>query len=139
MEAVLTVVFRISNPQYSFVHVGSEHGRQSVARLQILRLPRGNQEDYAFGDFEYIVRTIVEIRFQKFHCFSVQVQVQWKNRIQTSGLPFARRVKIDTRDDMCDLQSAEWNRCHSFSDMGGIFFYASTSIDFIASLYSSSE
>ena len=69
----------------------------------------------------------------------MQVQVQWKNRIQTSGLPFARRVKIDTRDDMCDLQSAEWNRCHSFSDMGGIFFYASTSIDFIASLYSSSE
>ena len=66
MEAVLTVVFRISNPRYSFVHVGSEHGRQSVARLQILRLLRGNQEDYAFDDFEYTVRTIVEIRFQKF-------------------------------------------------------------------------
>ena len=46
--------------------VGSEHGRQSVARLQILRLPRGNQEDYAFGDFEYTAHTIVEIRFQKF-------------------------------------------------------------------------
>ena len=61
MEAVLTVVFRISNPQYSFVHVGSEHGRQSVARLQILRLPRGNQEDYAFGDFEYTAHMIVEI------------------------------------------------------------------------------
>ena len=66
MEAVLTVVFRISNPQYSFAPAGSEHGRQSVARLQILRLPRGNQEDYAFGDFEYTAHTIVEIRFQKF-------------------------------------------------------------------------
>ena len=110
MEAVLTVVFRISNPRYSFVHVGSEHGRQSVARLQILRLLRGNQEDYAFDDFEYTVRTIVEIRFQKFHCFSVQVPVLWKNRIQTSGLPFDRREKTDTRDDKCDLQSVEWNR-----------------------------
>ena len=66
MEAVLTVVFRISNPRYSFVHVGSEHGRQSVARLQILQWLRGNRGDYALGDFEYIVRTIVEIRFQKF-------------------------------------------------------------------------
>ena len=139
MEAVSKAFFRRSNPQYSFVPAGSEHGRQSVAHLQTSQLPCGNQEDYAPGDFEYTARTIVEIRFQKFHCFSVQVQVQWKNRIQTSGLPFARRVKIDTRDDMCDLQSAEWNRCHSFSDMGGIFFYASTSIDFIASLYSSSE
>ena len=110
MEAVLTVVFRISNPQYSFVHVGLEHGRQSVARLQILRLPRGNQEDYAFGDFEYTAHMIVEIRFQKFHCFSVQVPVQWKNRIQTSGLPFARRVKTGTRDGRCDLQSVEWNQ-----------------------------
>ena len=110
MEAVLTVVFRISNPRYSFVHVGSEHGRQSVARLQILRLLRGNQEDYAFDDFEYTVRTIVEIRFQKFHCFSVQVPVLWKNRIQTSGLPFVRRVRTDTQDGRCDLQSAEWNR-----------------------------
>ena len=66
MEAVLIVVFRISNPRYSFVPAGSEHGRQSVVRLQILRLPRGNQEDYAFGGFEYTVHTIVEIRFQKF-------------------------------------------------------------------------
>ena len=66
MEAVLTVVFRISNPRYSFVHVGSEHGRQSVARLQILRLLRGNQADSTFGDFVYTVHTIVEIRFQKF-------------------------------------------------------------------------
>ena len=66
MEAVLTVVFRISNPQYSFVPAGSEHGRQSVARPQILRLPCGNQEDYAFGDFVYTAHTIVEIRFQKF-------------------------------------------------------------------------
>ena len=66
MEAVLTVVFRISNPQYSFVPAGSEHDKQSVDRLQILRLLRGNQEDYAFDDFEYTVRTIVEIRFQKF-------------------------------------------------------------------------
>ena len=66
MEAVLTVVFRISNPQYSFAPAGSEHGRQSVARLQILQWLRGNREDYALGDFEYIVRTIVEIRFQKF-------------------------------------------------------------------------
>ena len=107
MEVVSKVVFRISNPQYSFVHVGSERGRQSADRLQILRLPRGNREDYAFGDFEYTAHMIVEIRFQKFHCFSVQVPVQWKNRIQTSGLPFCHRVKIDTRDDMCDLQSAE--------------------------------
>ena len=110
MEAVLTVVFRILNPQYSFVPAGSEHGRQSVDRLQTSRLPRGNQEDYAFGDFEYTVHMIVEIQFQKFHCFSVQVPVQWKNRIQTSGLPFDRREKTDTRDDRCDLQSVEWNR-----------------------------
>ena len=66
MEAVLTVVFRISNPQYSFAPAGSELGRQSVARLQILQWLRGNREDYARGDFEYIVRPIVEIRFQKF-------------------------------------------------------------------------
>ena len=52
---------------------GLEHGRVSVDRLQILRLPRGNQEDYAPGDFEYTVHMIVEIRFQKFHCFFVQV------------------------------------------------------------------
>ena len=110
MEAVLTVVFRILNPQYSFVPAGLEHGRVSVDRLQILRLPRGNQEDYAFGDFEYTAHTIVEIRFQKFHCFFVQVPVQWKNRIQTSGLPFVRRVRTDTQDGRCDLQSAEWNR-----------------------------
>ena len=110
MEVVSKVVFRISNPQYSFAPEGAEHGRQSVARLQILRLPRGNREDYALGDFEYTVRTIVEIRFQKFHCFSVQVPVQWKNRIQTFGLPFVHRVKTDTRDDKCDLQSVEWNR-----------------------------
>ena len=95
MEVVSKVVFRISNPQYSFVHVGSEHGRQSVARLQILRLPRGNQEDYAPGDFEYTVHMIVEIQFQKFRCFSVQVPVQWKNHIQTFGLPFARREKTE--------------------------------------------
>ena len=69
MEAVSKAFFRISNPRYSFVLVGSEHGRQSVARLQILRLPRGNREDYALGDFEYTVRTIVEIRFQKFRFF----------------------------------------------------------------------
>ena len=85
MEAVSKAFFRRLNPRYSFAPAGSEHGRQSVARLQILRLPRGNQEDYAFGDFEYTVRTIVGIRFQKFR------------------------------------------------------FYASTSIDFTASLYSSSE
>ena len=110
MEAVSKVFFRRSNPRYSFVHVGSEHGRQSVARLQILRLPRGNQEDYAFGDFEYTAHTIVEIRFQKFRCFFVRVQEQWKNHIQTSELPFVHREKTDTRDDKCDLQSAEWNR-----------------------------
>ena len=91
MEAVSKVVFRISNPQYSFAPEGAEHGRQSVARLQILRLPRGNQEDYTPGDFEYTVHMIVEIQFQKFRCFSVQVPVLWKNRIQTSGLPFVRR------------------------------------------------
>ena len=110
MEAVSKAFFRISNPRYSFVLVGSEHGRQSVARPQILRLPRGNQEDYAFGDFEYTAHTIVEIRFQKFHCFFVQVPVQWKNRIQTSGLSFDRREKTGTRDGRCDLQSVEWNR-----------------------------
>ena len=42
MEAVLTVVFRILNPQYSFVPAGLEHGRVSVDRLQTSRLPRGN-------------------------------------------------------------------------------------------------
>ena len=110
MEAVLTVVFQISNPRYSFAPVGSEHGRQSAARLQTSRLLRGNQADCAFGDFEYTAHMIVEIRFQKFHCFSVQVQEQWKNHIQTSGLPFDRREKTDTRDDKCDLQSVEWNR-----------------------------
>ena len=110
MEEVLTVVFRILNPQYSFVPAGLEHGRVSVDRLQILRLLRGNQEDYAFGDFEYTAHTIVEIQFQKFHCFSVQVPVQWKNRIQTSGLPFVRRVRTDIQDDKCSLQSGEWNR-----------------------------
>ena len=110
MEAVLTVVFRISNPQYSFVPAGLAHDRVSVDRLQILRLLRGNQEDYVPGDFEYTEHMIAEIRFQKFHCFSVQVQEQWKNHIQTSGLPFDRREKTDTRDDKCDLQSVEWNR-----------------------------
>ena len=110
MEAVLTVVFRILNPQYSFVPAELEHGRVSVDRLQILRLLRGNQEDYAPGDSEYTVHMIVGIRFQKFHCFSVQVPVLWKNRIRTFGLPFARREKTDTRDGRCDLQSAEWNR-----------------------------
>ena len=110
MEAVLTVVFRISNPQYSFAPAGLEHGRQSVARLQILRLPRDDRADYAPGDFEYTAHMIVEIRFQKFHCFSVQVQEQWKNRIQTSGLPFVRRVRTDIQDDKCSLQSGEWNR-----------------------------
>ena len=110
MEVVSKVVFRISNPQYSFAPEGAEHGRQSVARLQILRLPRGNQEDYASGDFGYTAHMIAEIRFQKFRCFSVQVPVQWKNHIQTSGLPFDRREKTDTRDDKCDLQSVEWNR-----------------------------
>ena len=91
MEAVLTVVFRILNPQYNFVLAGLEHDRVFVDRLQTSRLLRGNQEDYAPGDFEYTVHMIVEIRFQKFHCFSVQVPVLWKNRIQTSGLPFVRR------------------------------------------------
>ena len=110
MEAVLTVVFRILNPQYSFVPAGLEHGRVSVDRLQILRLLRGNQEDYAPGDFEYTEHMIAEIRFQKFHCFSVQVLVLWKNRIQTSGLPFVRRVRTDIQDDKCSLQSGEWNR-----------------------------
>ena len=66
MEAVSKAFFRRSNPQYSFAPAGSEHGRQSVARLQILQWLRGNREDYALGDFGYIVRTIVEIRFQKF-------------------------------------------------------------------------
>ena len=66
MEAVSKAFFRRLNPRYSFVHVGSEHSRQSVARPQILRLLCGHREDYALGDFEYIVRTIVEIRFQKF-------------------------------------------------------------------------
>ena len=110
MEAVSKVFFRRSNPRYSFVHVGSEHGRQSVARLQILRLPRDDRADYAPGDFEYTAHMIVEIRFQKFHCFSVQVPVQWKNRIQTSGLPFVHREKTDTRDGKCDFQSVEWNQ-----------------------------
>ena len=110
MEAVLTVVFRILNPQYSFVPAGLEHGRVSVDRLQILRLLRGNQEDYAPGDFEYTEHMIAEIQFQKFHCFSVQVPVQWKNRIQTSGLPFVRRVRTNIQDDKCSLQSGEWNR-----------------------------
>ena len=110
MEAVSKAFFRRSNPQYSFVPAGLEHGRVSVDRLQTSRLPRGNQEDYAFGDFEYTAHTIVEIRFQKFHCFSVQVPVLWKNHTQTFGLPFTRREKTDTRDDKCDLQSVEWNR-----------------------------
>ena len=110
MEAVSKAFFRRSNPQYSFVPAGLEHDKQSVDRLQILRLPRGNQEDYAFGDFEYTAHMTVEIQFQKFHCFSVQVPVQWKNRIQTSGLPFVHREKTGTRDDKCDLQSVEWNR-----------------------------
>ena len=110
MEAVLTVVFQISNPRYSFAPVGSEHGRQSVARLQTSRLLRGNQADCAFGDFEYTAHMIVEIRFQKFRCFSAQVPVQWKNHIQTFGLPFVHRVKTGIQDDTCGLQSAEWNR-----------------------------
>ena len=66
MEAVSKAFFRRLNPRYSFAPAGAEHGRQSVARLQILQWLRGNREDYALGDFEYIVRTIVEIRFQKF-------------------------------------------------------------------------
>ena len=107
MEVVSKVVFRISNPQYSFAPEGAEHGRQSVARLQILRLPRGNQEDYASGDFGYTAHMIAEIRFQKFHCFSVQVPVQWKNRIQTFGLPFVHRGKTGIQDDTCGLQSVE--------------------------------
>ena len=110
MEAVSKAFFRRSNPRYSFVPAESAHGRVSVDHLQIEQLLRGNQEGYAPGDFEYTAHTTVEIRFQKFHCFSVQVPVQWKNRIQTSGLPFAHREKIDTRDDMCDLQSVEWNQ-----------------------------
>ena len=110
MEEVLTVVFRISNPQYSFVPAGLAHDRVSVARLQTSRLLRGNQADCAFGDFEYTAHMIVEIRFQKFRCFSVQVQEQWKNRIQTFGLPFVHRVKTGIQDDTCGLQSAEWNR-----------------------------
>ena len=103
MEVVSKVFFRRSNPRYSFVHVGSEHDRVSVAHLQTSQLPRGNQEDYALGDFGYTVHTIVEIRFQKFRCFSVQVRVLWKNRIQTFGLPFDRQEKTDTRDDKCEL------------------------------------
>ena len=110
MEAVLTVVFQISNPQYGFVPTGLEYGRVSVDRLQTSRLPRGNQKDYASGDFKYTAHMIVEIRFQKFHCFSVQVPVLWKNRIQTFGLPFVHRVKNGIQDDTCGLQSAEWNR-----------------------------
>ena len=110
MEAVSKAFFRRSNPQYSFVPAGSEHDKQSVDRLQILRLLRGNQEDYAPGDFEYTEHMIAEIQFQKFHCFSVQVPVLWKNRIQTSGLSFDRREKTGTRDGRCDLQSVEWNR-----------------------------
>ena len=110
MEAVSKAFFRRSNPRYSFVPAESAHGRVSVDHLQIEQLLRGNQEDYAFGDFEYTVRTIVEIRFQKFHCFSVQVQEQWKNRIQTFELPFCHRVKTGTRDGRCDLQSVEWNQ-----------------------------
>ena len=61
MEAVSKAFFRRSNPQYSFVHVRLEHDRQSVARLQILQLLCGKQEDYAFGGFEYTARMIVEI------------------------------------------------------------------------------
>ena len=60
---------------------GLEHGRVSVDRLQILRLLRGNQEDYAPGDSEYTVHMIVGIRFQKFHCFSVQVPVLWTSLV----------------------------------------------------------
>ena len=110
MEAVSKAFFRRSNPRYSFAPVGSEHGRQSVARPQILRLLRGNQADCAFGDFEYTAHMIVEIRFQKFRCFSAQVPVQWKNHIQTFGLQFVHRVKTGIQDDTCGLQSAEWNR-----------------------------
>ena len=110
MEAVSKVFFRRSNPRYSFVPAESAHGRVSVDHLQIEQLLRGNQEGYAPGDFEYTAHMIVEIRFQKFRCFSVQVPVQWKNHIQTSGLPFVRRVKTGIQDDTCGLQSAEWNR-----------------------------
>ena len=110
MEAVSKVVFRRWNPRYSFVPAGLEYGRQSVAHLQILQLPHDGQADCASGDFGYTAHMIVEIRFQKFHCFSVQVQEQWKNHIQTSGLSFDRREKTGTRDGRCDLQSVEWNR-----------------------------
>ena len=69
MEAVLTVVFRISNPQYSFVPAGSEHGRQSVVHQQIEQLLHDDWVDCVHGDFVYTVHMIVEIRFQKFHFF----------------------------------------------------------------------
>ena len=110
MEVVSKVFFRRSNPRYSFVPAGLEHGRVSVDHLQILQLPHDGQADCASGDFGYTAHMIAEIRFQKFRCFSAQVPVQWKNRIQTSGLPFCHRVKIGTQDDKCDLQSVEWNR-----------------------------
>ena len=110
MEAVLTVVFRILNPQYSFVPTELEHGRKSVVHQQIEQLLHDDWADCVHGDFVYTVHMIAEIQFQKFRCFSVQVPVQWKNHIQTFGLPFARREKTDTRDDKCNLQSVEWNR-----------------------------
>ena len=91
--------------------------RTIAQKMPFLLIPLINEvfqtnypEDYAPGDFEYTEHMIAEIRFQKFHCFSVQVPVLWKNRIQTSGLPFVRRVRTDIQDDKCSLQSGEWNR-----------------------------
>ena len=107
MEEVLTVVFRISNPQYSFVPARLELDRESVDRLQTSRLLRDVLADCVPGGFEYTARMIVETQFQIFHYFSPQVPVQSKNHIQTFGLPFVRQVKTDIRDDRCGLQSAE--------------------------------
>ena len=50
MEAVLTVVFRISNPRYSFVPAGLEHDRLLVSICN-----RDDQADSTFGGFEYTV------------------------------------------------------------------------------------
>ena len=72
-------------------------------------MPRGVLADCVPGGSEYTARTIAETQFQIFHYFSPQVPVQSKNRIQTFGLTFVRQVKTDIRDDMCGLQSVEWN------------------------------
>ena len=79
MEAVLTVVFRISNPQYSLVPAGSEHGRQSVVHQQIEQLLHDEWVDCVHGDFVYTVHMIVEIRFQKFHFFCASSRTMEKS------------------------------------------------------------